>query len=179
MFQVTLPIGRVFRRGCDSFGDQCGREPNKVKSGLLANMSHEIPTPISSKVTSPAGTPLRVLLVEDGFVNQRVAVGLLEQLGHHVQIAEDGKAAVDQWREHDFDVILMDWQMPVMDGKAATRMIREEEKKTGAHIPIVAMTASSVKGDRESCLHAGMDDFISKPIDPQALSIALSKINSS
>jgi CheY-like chemotaxis protein/HPt (histidine-containing phosphotransfer) domain-containing protein len=119
---------------------------------------------------------LRVLLVEDGLVNQRVAVGLIERMGHHVEIAENGKIAVDAWRQKDFDVILMDWQMPVMDGKEATEIIRNEEQATGEHIPIYAMTAAAMKGDRERCLEAGMDDYISKPIDPKALSKALSRL---
>jgi len=131
----------------------------------------------SEEVIGKADATLQVLLVEDGYVNQRVAVGLLERMGHHVQVAENGQVAVKLWRENGFDVILMDWQMPVMDGKEATRAIRAEEQATGGHTPIFAMTAAAMKGDREQCLEAGMDDYISKPIDPSALAQMLSQVS--
>ncbi|MDV6030098.1 MAG: response regulator [Phycisphaera sp. RhM] len=120
-----------------------------------------------------ADVTLRVLMVEDGYVNQRVASGLLERMGHQVQVAGDGKLGVEAWRDGHFDVILMDWQMPVMDGQEATQQIRHEEASTGNHIPIIAMTAAAMKGDRERCLEAGMDDYISKPIDPKELAMVL------
>ncbi|QEG02221.1 Signal transduction histidine-protein kinase BarA [Stieleria maiorica] len=122
-----------------------------------------------------ADVPLRVLMVEDGYVNQRVATGLLERMGHQVHIANDGSQGVDAWRNGNFDVILMDWQMPVMDGKEATELIRGEEATTGNHIPIIAMTAAAMKGDRERCLEAGMDDYISKPVDPEELAMVLNR----
>ncbi|WP_182865407.1 response regulator [Rhodopirellula sp. JC639] len=122
-----------------------------------------------------ADVPLRVLMVEDGYVNQRVATGLLERMGHEVHVAGDGSQGVEAWRNGDFDVILMDWQMPVMDGKEATELIRAEEASTGNHIPIVAMTAAAMKGDRERCLQAGMDDYISKPVDPEELAMVLKR----
>ncbi|NNE00721.1 MAG: response regulator, partial [Pirellulaceae bacterium] len=109
--------------------------------------------------------PLKLLLVEDGEVNQEVALGLLRRMGHHVELAENGLIAVEAWRNNDYDVILMDWQMPVMDGEEATKLIRFEERGTGQHVPIVAMTAAAMKGDREKCLNAGTDDYIAKPID--------------
>lgn len=119
---------------------------------------------------------LRILLAEDGVVNQRVVAGLLKGMGHEVRIAENGQVAVDAWRDGGFDAILMDWQMPVMDGTEATSMIRVEELSSKEHIPIIAMTASTEKGDREKCLECGMDDYISKPIDPQFLADVLEKI---
>ncbi len=123
----------------------------------------------------PSADALNVLLAEDNIINQRVARGLLERLGHHVQTAENGIAAVDAWRSGNFDVILMDWQMPMMDGTEATKIIRDKEKSTGKRIAIIAMTAAAMKGDREICLAAGMDDYISKPIDPDALASALAR----
>jgi CheY-like chemotaxis protein len=108
--------------------------------------------------------PLRILLAEDNQVNQRLAVGLLEKYGHHVVVAEDGDDAVRFYRDGEFDLILMDVQMPRCDGLEATRRIRELESGTAAHVPIVAMTAHALVGDRDRCLAAGMDDFISKPI---------------
>ncbi len=119
---------------------------------------------------------LRILLVEDGKVNQRVAQGLLERMGHQVRIAENGQIAIDAWRENNFDVILMDWQMPVMDGDDATKLMRSAEKSSHKHVPIIAMTAAARKGDREKCIEAGVDDYLSKPIDILALSAALAKI---
>ncbi len=108
--------------------------------------------------------PLRILLAEDNHVNQRLAVGLLEKHGHHVIVAEDGEQAVQFYRDGEFDLILMDVQMPRCDGLEATRQIRALEQGTQLHIPIVAMTAHALVGDRDRCLAAGMDDFISKPI---------------
>ena len=108
--------------------------------------------------------PLRVLLAEDSLVNQRLAVGLLEKHGHTVVVAGHGREAIGTLQSQTFDVVLMDVQMPEMDGFEATAAIRHQEQRTGGHIPIVAMTAHAMKGDRERCLAAGMDSYISKPI---------------
>ncbi|MBB3190574.1 response regulator [Halomonas cerina] len=105
----------------------------------------------------------RVLLVEDGITNQRVAMDLLCQRGHHVELAENGREALEAVQRHGFDVVLMDIHMPVMDGLAASRAIRELERDGRGHVPIVAMTASATKEDRERCLAAGMDGFVTKP----------------
>jgi signal transduction histidine kinase/CheY-like chemotaxis protein len=112
---------------------------------------------------------LHILLAEDNFVNQRLAVRLLEKLGHHVTVAANGREALVVIQNQRCDLVLMDVQMPVMDGFEATTAIRENEKTTGAHIPIVAMTANAMKGDKERCLAIGMDAYISKPIEPQQL----------
>jgi signal transduction histidine kinase/DNA-binding response OmpR family regulator/HPt (histidine-containing phosphotransfer) domain-containing protein len=110
-------------------------------------------------------SPLRhVLLAEDGLANQRVAVELLNQRGHTVVVAKNGIEALEALQRDDFDLILMDIQMPEMDGFEATAAIRANEEETGKHIPIVAMTAHAMKGDRERCLEAGMDEYIPKPI---------------
>jgi CheY-like chemotaxis protein len=111
---------------------------------------------------------LRILLAEDNVVNQHLAIRLLEKAGHQVTLARDGRAAVAAWTADEltvpFDLIFMDVQMPELDGLQATVIIRQEEQKTGRHIWIVAMTASAMQGDRERCLAAGMDGYLSKPI---------------
>jgi CheY-like chemotaxis protein len=113
-------------------------------------------------------SPKRILLAEDNLVNQRLAVRFLEKDGHEVVVASNGEEAVAAWLRQPFDLILMDLQMPKMDGFEATLKIRSAE--TGAvHIPIVALTAHAMNGDRERCLSAGMDDYLSKPIRPSDL----------
>jgi two-component system sensor kinase len=112
---------------------------------------------------------LQILLAEDGPVNQEVAVGLLKMHGHHVEIAENGKEAIAALERQPFDVVLMDLEMPEMDGLEAATAIRTKERTNGGHIPIIAMTAHAVKGFRELCLEAGMDDYITKPINPEEL----------
>ncbi len=113
--------------------------------------------------------PLRILLVEDGLANRKLAQGLLERRGHVVTIAEDGQQALDRMGQREFDLILMDLQMPVMDGFEATRAIRERERPSGARVPIVALTAHALKEDRQRCLDAGMDDYLAKPIRAKTL----------
>ena len=110
-----------------------------------------------------------ILLAEDNAVNQRVARAILEKAGHTVAVAVNGRNALGLWEDRHFDLILMDVQMPDMDGFEATAAIRQREKESRAHIPIIAMTAHAMSGDRERCLDAGMDDYISKPIRGPAL----------
>jgi CheY-like chemotaxis protein/HPt (histidine-containing phosphotransfer) domain-containing protein len=109
-------------------------------------------------------TSLRVLLAEDNLVNQRLAFRLLEKRGHSTHIAGTGKEALQALERQSFDLVLMDVEMPEMGGFEATGIIREKEKTTGRHIPIIAMTAHALKGDRERCLAAGMDGYVAKPI---------------
>ena len=111
-----------------------------------------------------SGRELNLLLVEDNLVNQRLALKLLEKLGHRVQVAVNGREAVDMAANGNFDLILMDVQMPVMGGLEATQKIRAYESAAGKHTPILAMTAHAMKGDEEKCLEAGMDGYLSKPI---------------
>jgi two-component system sensor histidine kinase/response regulator len=107
---------------------------------------------------------LRILVAEDNRINQRVATRMLEKEGHHVTIAEDGKKALLAVDQNTFDLVFMDVQMPEMDGYETTAAIRSGEQTTGRHLPIIAMTARAIKGDREQCLAAGMDEYVSKPI---------------
>jgi CheY-like chemotaxis protein len=106
----------------------------------------------------------RVLLAEDNAVNQTLALRLLEKHGYSVIVASNGAEAVAAFENDRFDVVLMDIQMPEMDGFEATAAIRAKEKLTGGHVPIVAMTAHALKGDQERCISAGMDAYVSKPI---------------
>ncbi len=116
-----------------------------------------------------APTRRRILLAEDNPTNRTLALRILERQGHEVLLAENGREAVDVLEHNEIDAVLMDVQMPVMGGFEATRAIREKEAGTGRHVPIIAMTAHAMKGDRERCLEAGMDDYISKPIDSARL----------
>ncbi|MEE8292438.1 MAG: response regulator, partial [Candidatus Tectomicrobia bacterium] len=108
--------------------------------------------------------PRHILLAEDGLVNQKMAVEMLTQRGHTVVVANNGQEALDALENESFDLILMDMQMPTMDGLETTIAIRTQEHTTGAHIPIIAMTANAMQGDRERCLEAGMDGYVAKPI---------------
>lgn len=115
------------------------------------------------------GDPPHVLLVEDNFVNQKVATVLLQRLGLKVKITSNGREAVEAVSNQKFDLILMDCHMPIMDGFEATVAIREIEARTNTYSPIIAVTALAMSGDRERCIAAGMDDYLSKPIDVDLL----------
>src|SRR6202453_4689550 len=121
---------------------------------------------------------LRILLVEDNAVNQLVALRLLEKYGHTVGVAVNGRKALEELEKESYDLILMDVQMPEMNGWEATQAIREKEMSTGRHIPIVAMTAHAMKGDEERCLAAGMDAYLTKPIHTKELLTILDEIGS-
>jgi PAS domain S-box-containing protein len=123
-----------------------------------------------------ARSRVNILLAEDNPVNQMLAVKVLEKMGHTISVAENGLKVLDLLEKGHFQVILMDVQMPEMGGFEATRIIREKEKLTGCHIPIVAMTAHAMSGDRERCLAAGMDDYISKPINRNQLLECIEKL---
>ena len=130
-------------------------------------------TRYSLQDTAAPPVSLRVLIAEDNLVNQRLAMRLLEKRGHQVTIAGNGREAVAAAEQDTFDLVLMDLQMPEMDGFEATAALRKREKETGIHLPIIALTAHALKGDRERCLEAGMDGYLSKPIRPQELDAAL------
>jgi CheY-like chemotaxis protein len=119
---------------------------------------------------------LHILLAEDNAVNQKLAVRLLEKRGHSVVVAGNGKEALAALERETFDFILMDVQMPEMDGLEATAIIRAKERGTHTHIPIIALTAHAMKGDRERCLAAGMDEYISKPLKTEDLFAAIKRV---
>ena len=110
-----------------------------------------------------------MLVAEDNLVSQRLVVRLLEKRGYTVEVAANGQKALAALEKQSYDVVLMDVQMPEVDGFQATAAIREREKTTGKHLRIIAMTAHAMKGDREKCLAAGMDGYISKPIQPKEM----------
>jgi len=116
---------------------------------------------------------LRVLVADDNHINQKVTASLLENMGHRADVVGNGKEAIEAFRMVPYDVILMDVQMPEMDGFEASRQIRALEEKTGRHTPVIAITAYARNEDRETCIAAGMDDYISKPIKPQELKAAI------
>jgi PAS domain S-box-containing protein len=149
-------------------------KPSELQEAILAAIVPadgparvRVKQPLANGQSSAAG--LRVLVAEDHAVNQRLMQRLLEKRGHEVRIVENGADAIEAIHQESFDIVLMDVQMPHMDGFEATRMIRHHEITTGGHLPIVALTAHAMKGDQERCLEAGMDAYISKPIDPQTL----------
>ncbi len=121
-------------------------------------------------------TALKVLLAEDNLVNQRLAVRMIEKLGHTVTVAGNGLEALARLNEQSFDLVLMDVQMPEMDGFAVTAVIRAQERDGDAHLPIIALTAHAMSGDRQTCLDAGMDAYIPKPIDYEQLKRAIGTV---
>ncbi len=156
------------------------RKPVKQSELLDAILTvlHQTPRK-TSYVTAPRPSAasqhgaLHILLAEDNEVNQEYAVDLLQRRGHTVVVANNGQEALDDWAQERFDIILMDVQMPLMDGFVATAAIRKRENATGRHTPIIALTAHVMKGDRERCLAAGMDAYASKPLRPQELFAAI------
>jgi two-component system, sensor histidine kinase and response regulator len=136
--------------------------------GALDKTRQPAPKALRS-VNTYDGPPLRVLLAEDNVVNQRVAMSLMTKAGHTVVLASNCRAALAALDAAEFDLVLMDMQMPEMSGGEAIAAIREGERQTGAHLPIIALTAHALNGDRERCLAAGADDYIAKPIVPAAL----------
>ena len=156
--------------------------PDELIDGLLKSLdphSADDSRPCSnheSEHSKATSGKMEILVAEDNLINQKLATYMLTNLGHKVVIAANGQEALDKFRAGNFDVILMDVQMPVMDGFEATQLIRAAEKESGSRTPIVALTAHAMKGDRERCLEAGMDDYISKPINNKELTDALARI---
>lgn len=134
------------------------------------SIAAQVQKPIAGQPAADiGGVSLNILLAEDNLINQKIAVKILEKKGWKVHAVENGQQVVDLIGQRPFDLILMDLQMPVLDGLKATRIIREIEQKTGAHIPIVAMTAHAMEGDEKKCIDSGMDGYVSKPIDHNRL----------
>jgi signal transduction histidine kinase/CheY-like chemotaxis protein len=125
---------------------------------------------------SPASRGLRILLAEDHLVNQKVAVRMLERMGHTVAVAQNGREVLTALESAEFDVVLMDVQMPIMDGLAAIQIIRQRESTSGTHIPVVALTAHAMTGDKDRCIAAGFDGYLAKPIRQAELRAGLEEI---
>jgi len=134
-----------------------------------AQGEHRLEVPITEHTLPEFRRKYSILLAEDNPVNQKVAILLLQKKGHQVTVVENGRQALEMLEKGEFDLVLMDVQMPEMDGFEATRQIRQREQSTGEHLPVVAMTAHAMKGDREKCLEAGMDDYVAKPLYPEEL----------
>jgi CheY-like chemotaxis protein len=122
---------------------------------------------------SASPMPLHILVAEDNPVNQKLTAAMVQKLGHRVTLAANGEEALAKWRAAHFDLVLMDVQMPEMDGFKVTYCMREEESVTGDHVPIIALTAHAMSGDRERCLEAGMDDYVAKPVTTASLAQAI------
>ena len=156
---------------------------SELFDGIVTALGHPSHAPqalekVASEPIQEAERRLRILLAEDNAVNQALAVRLLERRGHSVMVARNGREVLDMLEEagsRRFDAVLMDVQMPEMDGFEATAAIRARERAQGTHIPIIAMTAHAMKGDRERCLEAGMDGYVSKPIRTTELLEAIEK----
>jgi signal transduction histidine kinase/CheY-like chemotaxis protein/HPt (histidine-containing phosphotransfer) domain-containing protein len=145
-----------------------------LRSTLIQHLAADAPGPVDETRLAEPGARRRILVVEDNPVNQMVAVGLLQSMGYDADTADDGLVALDMVATRDYDVVLMDVQMPRLDGYAATREIRAREQEQ--RVPVLAMTAAAIEGERERCLAAGMDDFLTKPVDPEALAAALARV---
>jgi len=157
----------------------------RINGPLLPTLVAVAAEPVAAPPTLGATTPLlgaalpgagRVLLVEDNFVNERVAVYMLTKLGHQVDVAKHGREAIDMLGKAGYDLVLMDCQMPEMDGFEATRVIRDRSSAVIDHeIPVIAMTANAFPEDRARALACGMNDFLSKPVDRSMLASMLDK----
>jgi CheY-like chemotaxis protein/HPt (histidine-containing phosphotransfer) domain-containing protein len=153
--------------------------PNELREALVGRV-RSLPFEVAARDAAPVQQSLgsrkiRVLLAEDNKVNQMLAVAILEKRGYDVSVADNGREAVDLVRHSEFDVVLMDVQMPELDGFEATAMLRAAEAETTKRLPIIAVTAHAMEGDRQRCLEAGMDDYVSKPIDPDKLEAAIQR----
>lgn len=139
-----------------------------IRTSLQTLLGRRAPEP-AAETAEPAGPPLKILVAEDNPTNQRLAEVLLTRWGHRLVMAGNGEEAVRRYSQEPFDLVLMDVQMPVMSGYEATGAIRRLEADSGRHVPIVAMTANAMDGDRDKCLAAGMDDYLAKPLEIAAL----------
>ena len=143
--------------------------------GKASEIESRVEPSAPARLDDHKSPPRSILLAEDNLVNQKFIVRLLEKQGHHVVVAADGVRAVEMCEKHSFDLVLMDIQMPIMDGFGATAAIRDRERNTGAHLPIIAMTAHAEFGYAAKCLAGGMDGYIAKPVKPQVLFEAIER----
>jgi two-component system sensor histidine kinase/response regulator len=162
---VTRTILKPFRRSALYEALQEGRGELK-----------ETQIPAAVKPAEAARASLRILLAEDNAINQRLTARLLEKMGHVVTIVENGQIALRLLSEKKFDLVAMDMQMPIMDGLEATEKIRAGERKSGKHLPIVAMTANAFEEDRQKCQRAGMDGYITKPVTARAIEMEITRV---
>ena len=154
----------------DALADALAATPAAEPEAVVDHASSQQPAPTPVRTID---TSLRVLLAEDNAVNQKLALRLLERIGLTPDVVGDGRAAVDAIESGAYDVVLMDVQMPEMDGLEATRQVRR--RWPDRRIRIIGLTANAMAGDREACLAAGMDDYVSKPIRPEELEAALAR----
>lgn len=155
-------------------------KPSELLDAMMSAMGPMADGDASTEAPEPAAPQrtLHILLAEDSPVNQRVATAMLEKWKHEVTVAANGRQAIAMFRRQPFDLVLMDVQMPEMDGLEATRAIREYENEAGGHVPIVALTAHAMKGDRQRCLSAGMDGYVTKPIRSKELKKMIEEVTS-
>jgi CheY-like chemotaxis protein len=152
---------------------------NSILAALGTKSTKEAAPALITRHSLRETNRLRVLVAEDNPVNQVLAARLLEKRGHKVTVAGNGKEALAALEKNTFDLVLMDVQMPEMDGFEATGIIRQKEKTSGNHLAVIAVTAHAMVGDKERCLAAGMDDYITKPIRPQELTELLARFSNS
>jgi two-component system, sensor histidine kinase and response regulator len=152
----------------------CSKDYGNVEPASLFKDSTEGQN--KDAINKEEGSSIKILLAEDQPINRKIVIGLLKRYNWQIISAENGEEAVEKYNHEPFDLVLMDVQMPRMDGFDATRHIREQEINSEKHIPIIAMTAHAMKGDKEKCLEAGMDYYITKPIDSQELIGLIKKI---
>ena len=173
-YHVTKPVSSslLFNSLNDVLrGGVAGRNagPTRTAVALPGPKSSLVPVRQVPQQTTSQPRTCRILLAEDNLINQKVALAILRQAGHEVMVANNGCEVLDILESRQFDVVVMDGQMPVMDGFEATARIRQREQQIGGHLPVIAVTAHALSGDRELCLAAGMDGYVSKPVDPAQL----------
>jgi signal transduction histidine kinase/CheY-like chemotaxis protein/streptogramin lyase len=183
LFMLTSAGQRGDAGRCQDIGIEAYLLKPVKPSALLEAIAHSLGRPAAAGLPpltrhslNESHRKLRVLLAEDNPINQKLAVRILQNQGHWVKVANDGEEAVAASQSGEFDVILMDVQMPNMGGLEAAAVIRILERGTGRHVPIVALTAHAIKGDRERCLEAGMDGYVSKPIQPNHLLAVIAQV---
>jgi CheY-like chemotaxis protein/HPt (histidine-containing phosphotransfer) domain-containing protein len=179
MLHAGDELGSVAR--CESLGvaaylHKPAKESELSEAVCLALGLTEASTDEAVAATKAPQRRLRILLAEDSLVNQKLAVGLLRRHGHSVDVANNGREALAALAKRRYDAVLMDIQMPEMDGLEATALIRARERKTGAHLPVIAMTARATRTDRDECLAVGMDDYLAKPIRASRLLETLERL---